>query len=741
MVFCCLIIVFGYLFVTNWRIAFVGFSFLAVTVLYTIWTVPFHSVIPTAVQSFTGRIAGDPLFDGDTVSFPFKTQWGENVRVTGTFNSLSDKETAMKNDMNGSACTISGSLAVPEPPGNLHGFPYSEWLQSQQIFKLLRPSKPPDCHPYPLSIIDHIRLSRQKYIKAIGLKFPGPAGEMMTALIFGDRTELDPTVLQSFQTLGLIHLLAISGLHLNLLFGFLYVVFLRSGLSKERVTQLIFLIIPLYMVLTGLSPSVLRAGVMMLIFFSARLFNWRLSSLESLSVSCLLLLFINPLNLVTLGFQLSYLVSFAIILSAGWIKKYRMSFFLRILMISLISEAVTMPVLLHSFYDFSLLSPFANFVFVPMVTLVILPLSFLTFFSSFLLPFLSHFFFLMDQTILTPVLTVITIAAQIDFTRLRFGALPSWVLVTLGIAMIPIFVMWEKTKPRTSFVILSALLILPYCIVIAVRHADSKGYVAFLNVGQGDSTLIELPHQNLSMLIDTGGTIPIPGPKWKERKQPYDVGVAVVYHELQAMGIKKLNYLILTHRDYDHIGGAEGLLKHMKVDYLVINQHFMIGNREKRLFELAKKKGTVILVVNNYVKKQLAGFPFEFISVAGGNLSSNNGSLVVKTTLGGEKWLFTGDLEQEGEDQLLNEGIDLQTDILKVGHHGSKTSTGKEWLKALHPELAIISVGKHNRYGHPNQEVLTRLKNADIPVLRTDIKGEIEFSFTRHDLIQVKTAK
>ncbi len=177
------------------------------------------------------------------------------------------------------------------------------------------------------------------------------------------------------------------------------------------------------------------------------------------------------------------------------------------------------------------------------------------------------------------------------------------------------------------------------------------------------------------------------------------------------------------------------------MDYILINDHFVISDREKRLFKLARKEGTKIIVIGHHQTLTLSGHAFHFMSVDETTPSSNNGSMVLSVRLGGESWLFTGDLEKEGEQALLRQEPGLKADILKIGHHGSKTSTTATWLKALNPKLALISVGKNNRYGHPSPEVVNRLNKNHIPILETDKRGGIEIKFKDGSLYGLKTAK
>lgn len=199
---------------------------------------------------------------------------------------------------------------------------------------------------------------------------------------------------------------------------------------------------------------------------------------------------------------------------------------------------------------------------------------------------------------------------------------------------------------------------------------------------------------------------------------------------LKAEGVRRLDKLILTHGDFDHIGNVESLWDEVKIGEVIVPQGFGVGEVEKEIIEQAKRRGvsTQVAVSNTGWKAGKASFVYLHPSKL--YESKNEGSIVLYAELGKRRWLFTGDMEEEGERDLLHHYPNLKVGVLKVGHHGSKTSSTDSFLGAIRPEVAIISAGRNNRFGHPHQEVLERLSQVDAEIYRTDLDGAIIFRFT-----------
>ena len=257
-----------------------------------------------------------------------------------------------------------------------------------------------------------------------------------------------------------------------------------------------------------------------------------------------------------------------------------------------------------------------------------------------------------------------------------------------------------------------------------------EGEVTFLDVGQGDSIFIKLPYGKGTYLIDTGGNQIFGKEQWQKKQRPYEVGRDRVVPFLKSKGISTLDKLIITHGDLDHAGGAMAIMNELNVKELVLPDTVKKSELETKLLQQASVKGINVRFVRKGDQWKSGEHTFKILSPIQDSLENgNNGSIVLYSEIGGLRWLFTGDLEEDGEKKMLKESGHFTIDVLKVGHHGSKTSTTDLFLEGLSPKIAIISVGENNRFKHPNQEVLERLEKRQIKILRTDRSGAISYMF------------
>lgn len=223
-----------------------------------------------------------------------------------------------------------------------------------------------------------------------------------------------------------------------------------------------------------------------------------------------------------------------------------------------------------------------------------------------------------------------------------------------------------------------------------------------------------------------------PGESWKEKRHPYSIGEKVLIPFLNGKGVKKLDALILTHADQDHIGEAGVLIKNHRVKRLIVPVGFVKEPKDQNILNMAKENNIPVAEAKRGDTITAGDLQFQVLSPESSDgRSKNDSSLVLWTVFDGVSWLLTGDLESDGETEVLKTYPNLKADILKAGHHGSKSSTSEAFLKQLQPEAALISAGKENRYHHPHEEVLDRLKAYSVNVLRTDVSGTIQYRFKK----------
>ncbi|MFC7393286.1 DNA internalization-related competence protein ComEC/Rec2 [Scopulibacillus cellulosilyticus] len=691
--------------------------------------------------TFEGKITDLPNFDGDKLSFTFKIPQGEKLLVNVRITRLEDKQALRQMVKTGMTCRISGELQQPRTKDNFHAFNYQKYLFHQHIYWLLKTESSFTCSDHHLSLIDQIHRFRERQISEVNTQFPKPSSDMINALVFGYRENMDQEFLNAYQMLGMIHLLAVSGLHISIVIGSIFYAGRRSGLIREHVITLLLILIPLYIFITGASPSVIRAGLMTMAVLSAQLFKSKLSTLDSISLTCIAMLVYDPHLLFNLGFELSFLVTFFIILSSYFIDAKYHSSIPKLIAVTSIAQLASFPILIYNFYDFSLMSFIVNLFFIPFITFCILPLCFIVIFVYSLIPFFLPVLTNILQTLLTYSDQLLLILYHHNFLNLRFGQPEIYFLILICTGVLAVCYWWEISKQKSALIWPILLIVFLYFSQMTIGYLNPNGKVTFLNVGQGDSIFIQLPHQKGNILIDTGGNLPFQKQQWQKRKNPYQVGRDAVLMELKARGIKQLDALILTHEDYDHIGGLKDLAGNILIKKLIISSFFPIKKNEKEIFIRLVKGGTEIKRIEAGKSIKFHQYRLQVLSPAEKMSSSNGNSIVVSAILGGKTWLFTGDSDKEAEQVLLSRYPHLHIDVLKVGHHGSKTSTSERFVKVIKPAIAVISVGENNRYGHPNPEVMARLKKYGVKIFRTDERGAIEVTFQDKRVVGLKTVR
>ncbi|MCA1031821.1 DNA internalization-related competence protein ComEC/Rec2 [Bacillus timonensis] len=712
------------------KVVVINLCIFAFFLQYTVWFNERNvSHIDESQQYFRGVLNEEVHIDGDRLSSTLKLAHGEKVVIYYTIPSLVEKH-QLAQLKPGMTCTFQGTLVKPNSARNPNGFDYQRFLFHKKIHWLLeiKKLKTIQCKEDNFNLYYFTLNFRVQGIKYIQQYFPESINGTVQALIFGDKREIDSEILNAYQKLGVIHILAISGLHVGFICGMFYFLLIRIGFTKERSTLLLIIFLPIYIVLTGVSPSVVRASFMAMIFIILQKSKLSLPPIDILSIVCLFLLVVNPSYIFSIGFQLSFTVAASLLLSTS-IFKSKTNMWKEILKVSFTAQISSLPIILFYFYEFNVLSVLLNMIYVPIYSIVILPYCIVSFFVLLLFPSLSIILTFPLQKVITLLDTLALWVSKLQLFQVTLGK-PSVLMLVLYVSSILfVLVSWEKKSEKKRLHLALCLFICVFIVHYFSPYVQRQGYVTFLDVGQGDSIVIELPKRRGVYIIDTGGSVVFQKEMWKQRQNFYEVGERVITPYLKSKGIKKINKLILTHGDVDHIGGAKYIIESLNVEEVIIPK-VPVDQFSIELQNFILEKGISL-------KKGLAGMKwgnkdefFEVISPTNTMFGSkNNRSIVIQAELGRLRWLFTGDLEEEGERFLLiNKKLQL-IDVLKVGHHGSKTSTSISFLNALNPKVAIISTGLNNRFGHPHNEVINRLQVNEIHVLRTDQLGAVQYIF------------
>ncbi|KPB05070.1 DNA internalization-related competence protein ComEC/Rec2 [Bacillus sp. CHD6a] len=675
---------------------------------------------------FQGFVHSPLIMDGNKASFQMKSNLNE-VLVVEYYLEQEEDSLQLSELSIGDKCIWTGILKKPQPVSNPHAFNYKKYLYEQNIHWILSLNTLPQAclSPTKTPFLTSIKQFRQQGINEINHYVDQPTAGFMVSLIFGDRSSIIQDILDAYQQLGLVHLLAISGLHVGIITAAIFYFGIRSGLSRQWMNLLLLFLLPLYVLLAGGAPSVMRAATMTVVALTLLLMKKKVFSIDTIGLACIFVLILNPYYLYHIGFQLSFSVSLSLLLASSSLRKVQNSV-AQLFIVSIIAQVASLPLLLYHFYQFSLWSPFLNLLFVPFYSLYVLPVSFLLFFIlllspdhvSLLVPFLSYPLTFMNSFAVK--------IAEFPIGTLVFGK-PSILLMTAyGFSIIFFFYKWEVNKRRSAVVVLILCLVFHW----NINYFNPFGKVVILDIGQGDAIFIRLPFNKGRYLIDTGGAFSFPQEEWEKRRREFHSGSDVLVPFLKAEGVRRLDKLILTHGDFDHIGNVKSLWGVVGIEEVIVPKGFGEGKVEQEIIKEAQRSGVGMgMAVPNTGWKE-GETSFLYVHPSQLYDSKNEGSIVLFAVLGKKNWLFTGDIGEEGERDLIHHNPNLKVDVLKVGHHGSNTSSTAGFLDTIRPDVAIISVGRNNRFGHPHEDVLERLSHVKAKVYRTDLQGAILFDFT-----------
>lgn len=710
-------------------IFFLGFFF------YSDYVNHKKSILSPKMNQFSGKITSIPNLNGDKISFQLTLPENEKIMVQYKLKSKNEVETLEALNY-GMYCSFKARLYSPSIAKNFYAFNYKDYLKQQAIYWIARPYSLSvnSCYTKKFIGIDHLIRLRENGMDFINDNFHGESKGIANALLFGSKIFVKEETYEAYQRLGIVHLLAISGLHVGLITGLLYFLLLRLGVVKEVSMHILLIIIPIYIIMTGASSPVLRAGLMMMLVLLFKKCKVPIHPIDTISIICIVLIGFDPFLIFDIGFQLSFVVSVSLILSTNkLLMKPPINWWRLLFWTTLIAQLSSAPILLVNFYEISIISLLINIIYIPFITFLILPLL--------LFIYCIHWFIPLISTTFIPVFSII-----IEYVHQWLNELGQWPFFVLSLgkpnfhqtigyifSIILFFITWERFGLNRRTYFSSSILVTVFVVHMLSPYFTSTGEVVVLDVGQGDSILIQLPFNQGNFLIDTGGDIKFEKENWQRGTRNFDIGDDIIVPFLKAKGIREINKLILTHGDLDHIGGTAEIIKQMKIKEILISYGGITSQSEMDLITVISEKGIPLKMVKAGNSFREGSYHFYFLAPVDNEVNENDQSIVIFAVLGGIKWLFTGDLEEYGERKLIKNYPGLKADVIKVAHHGSKTSTSDAFLNYLQPSIAIISAGENNRYRHPHNEVIDRLTKRNIRIFRTDLNGAVKFRFQKNN--------
>lgn len=509
---------------------------------------------------------------------------------------------------------------------------------------------------------------------------------------------------QGIRELGLLHLFSISGFQVVMFIKLLRWFFNQLRIPIEITAILTLLLLPLYFLFSGSIPSLIRAIIVGMVAQGLLIIKSRLTTLDSWSLSLLGGVVIEPGILEMLGGQLSYLLALALVFVRG------LKFWQEIIMMNLI----ILPLLLATTYQTHLLAFLANFIFIPIFTHLMVPLTTIGVLIFPIFPVLSNGIDYIIAELSTLITWLSKLPGNIIFGHFNIG------LALLATGMT--FYLMQNFKSRRGWLILLSI----YFVGFVGLKIPLHGSVAFVDIGQGDSIVIQMPYHREVTIIDTGGRLAMPlKQSWQRRqKQAKTNADMFLVPYLMYQGIANIKQIILTHADADHAGDVEILLKTFKVQHLYVGQEM---EKMPKYQQLANKYHVDLVGV--HAGQKLPGLPLEILWPIVSGQGKNEDSVVTRGSFGKLNFLFMGDLNRENELRLPTKAISA-TQVIKLGHHGSKTSSDERFLQAAKPEIAIISAGRNNRYHHPHQETLATLAANKISYFSTARDGMIKYEWS-----------
>ena len=647
-----------------------------ITLLYTNYY-PFKSKYTKDDKEFIGIVTKYEVKE-DKITIEIKAK--EKLLITYKYQ---DKE--FNNLSYGDKIKVKGTLITPSKNTNQNTFNYQKYLYYKKIYYLVEATsinKIANNHNYLYTIKNTL------YQKINKLK----SSNYIKTLLFCDNT-LSKEIKESYRINGISHLFSVSGMHINFFVSIIYL-YLNKITYNKRIKYLITnIFIIIYLILFP-SSSLLRSAVMSILYSINYLLKLKIKKIDILLLTLGVSLLINPFIIYDLGYIYSYTITFFLVLSSSTLKnKNKIN---KIIYISLLSFLVSIPITIYNSYEINIISILLNIILVPIISIIILPLTILTY----IFPILDSILYLFTSTLETISLFI----SKIKITKIIFPK-PSLLIIALY------YIIFLLSYQNKKYFYLNIILLI---IIYISPYLNSNFEIVMFEVGEADCHLIKYPYNKNTILIDTG-------------KNEYKIKNEVIPY-LKSIGIKKIDYLIITHGDLDHMGEGINLVNNFKVEKVIFNCG-PYNDLEQELIKVLDKKK--IKYYSCIKELNIDNNKLYFLQTKEYD-NENDNSNVIYSELNVYKFMFMGDAGIDKEKDILDKYNLSNVDVLKVGHHGSKTSSSKEFINVINPKYSIISVGKNNRYGHPNKEVLENLENSKI--YRTDEDGSIMFKIKNNEL-------
>lgn len=693
------------------------------------------SQLPKGIGRFS---PGPVVFRGIVEDDPDSVSWGSRF----TLKPQEDPEVGVRVGLRkcpvavsyGDMVEVKGELGVPPGQRNPGGFDYRAYLRQNGVYFLLdakgdsvvtvlaRGQGNPVIRNFVLPL-------RREVFQVFGATLNGEPEALLKGLILGERSDLPHETIDAFADTGTVHILAVSGLNVSLVILVFFLLFRALGFSPTLANLLLIPLLVLYAGLTDFTPSVVRATIMALVFIIGFLLEREPLSLNSLGAAALLILILWPQALYGTSFQLSFAATFGIaflaprlnnLLSEDFRKTLVAKWVVLPVIVSLSATMFSTPLILRTFYRLSLISPLSNLVILPMVTLST-ALGFAQVLAGFMSISLSRIFAAANWPVLKAILVSTKFFAHLPYSAQRFG-LPGLSLISIYGLLLSTPWVRRQWVARVAFAASAVLFIAPLTGRVLETHSKIMT-VTFIDVGEGDAALLEFPNGR-ALLLDGGNAY-----------EGWNAGEQDVAPFLWEHGRTCLDAVVASHLHQDHVGGLPFILEHCRVSRLIESEASCSTSAGAALHRAVRKckiphyqieAGDTLFIDSEVDIRALSPTPEVMAEVqTDPEPDPNLTSVVLKVTYRGVSFLFPGDLPSEADAALFSQGYDISSTVLKVPHHGSLRGSSPDFVQAVHPRLAVVSLSENNSHSFPNPSVVELYHQAGTRILRTDQEGAI----------------
>jgi competence protein ComEC len=558
---------------------------------------------------------------------------------------------------------------------------------------------------------------RGELARRLSESIPAETLPFVLTIWLGDRRQIDSDLYQSFIESGTAHILSVSGIHIAIIFVSLRML-MRVLVPRRRLRLVVLLVsVVAFAGMTGAQVATIRATIMIAAYLLAEWFDREPDAPTALGIAAAIFAIHDPGVLYDIAFQLSFLSVASLLLFDGAIAgtlEWLPTALREAMAGTLAVQLLPLPVAIHTFHVLPMAAPFVNLLVIPL-TGVVLWLGFLTSVAAFALPAAAPLFGYALHPAVQGVLWISTATADTGRVHLRMTSPTFAALAAYAAAMLAAYIASRRPEGRRGVWLAGAGLAALLCVALW-SPIRPRPEVTVLDVGHGDAIFVRAPG-GATMLVDAG-----------PRSEFADEGERTVAPFLWANHVTKLDVLMITHPDADHVGGSLFLLEHFRVASLVLGPEPYPGTLEDDVIAVCEQRGVPVKRLARGDQFTLGGARVEVLhpprpTPAG--LSENDRSLVARVTWPGMSALLAGDVERAGEEALLAAGPDAA--VLKVPHHGSITSSSEAFIDAVRPAVAVISVAKRGRRTVLSPEVVRRYNERGVAVLQTDIVGGVRF--------------